>query len=127
MSILKRKSTIPYGKQEIAFTYQKAFDKLDIKYQEIKENYFNAFHLFVIELEERLGLYNYLRDNGIYIQIHYIPVHLKPYYQQLGWTKGDFPISEKYYNHFISITMYPTLKLEELQYVIQKVREFCNG
>jgi dTDP-4-amino-4,6-dideoxygalactose transaminase len=99
---------------------------LGVKYQEVKNNYNNAFHLFVIEVENRLGLYNFLRENGIYAQIHYIPVHLHPYYQNIGWKKGDFPVSENYYQHCISLPMFPTLKIEEQEYVIQKVKEFCD-
>ena len=50
----------------------------------------HAYHLYIIEVEDRLGLYNYLRKNNILAQIHYIPCHLMPYYRQFGWKEGDF-------------------------------------
>ncbi len=84
----------------------------------------HAYHLYVLEVEDRLGLYNYLRENGIYAQIHYIPCHLMPYYRQFGWQEGDLPNAENYYKHCISLPMYPTLTDEEQNYVIEKVKEY---
>jgi len=87
----------------------------------------HAYHLYVIEVEDRLGLYNYLRENKIFAQIHYIPCHLMPYYRQFGWKEGDMPNAENYYKHCISLPMYPTLTVEEQQFVINKVLDFLNG
>ncbi|MDG1571480.1 UDP-4-amino-4,6-dideoxy-N-acetyl-beta-L-altrosamine transaminase [Robiginitalea sp. M366] len=84
----------------------------------------HAYHLYVIEVEDRLGLYEYLREQGIYAQIHYIPCHLMPYYRQFGWKEGDMPQAEKYYEGCISLPMYPTLSDEEQDYVIEKIRSF---
>lgn len=86
----------------------------------------HAYHLYIIQVEDRLGLYNYLRENGIYCQVHYIPVHTFPYYKKLGWNTGDFPVSENYYQHCLSLPMFPTLSEEEQQFVIQKVLSFLN-
>ncbi|MDP4685733.1 MAG: UDP-4-amino-4,6-dideoxy-N-acetyl-beta-L-altrosamine transaminase, partial [Salibacteraceae bacterium] len=69
----------------------------------------HAYHLYVIEVKNRLGLYNYLKQNGIYAQVHYIPAHLMPYYKQFGWKKGDLPQAESYYEGCLSLPMYPTL------------------
>lgn len=84
----------------------------------------HAYHLYVLEVEDRLGLYQHLREHKIYAQIHYIPVHLMPHYQQFGWKKGDFKYAEKYYDHCISLPMYPTLTDEQQDWVIEKVKEF---
>lgn len=113
-------------RQEIARRYRKAFENTAIKMQKSDVNYFNAHHLFVIEVENRKGLYDYLKTNGIYAQIHYVPVHLMPYYKQFGWKEGDFPNSEDYYRHCISLPMYPTLATKEQDYVIEKVLEFLK-
>ena len=56
--------------------------------------------------------------------MHYIPVHMQPYYKRLGWKKGQFPQAEKYYSECLSLPMYPTLSEEEQEYVIEKVLEF---
>ena len=84
----------------------------------------HAYHLYVIEAENRLSLYNFLKENNVFAQIHYIPCHLMPYYQQLGWKEGDMPRAEQYYRQCLSLPMYPTLSDEEQAYVIQKVLEF---
>ena len=86
----------------------------------------HAYHLYVIEVENRLGLYNFLRDNNIYTQIHYIPCHLMPYYRELGYNKGDFPFSERYYDNCISLPIFPELKSTEQKFVIKKINEFYN-
>ena len=84
----------------------------------------HAYHLYVIEAENRLGLYNFLREQKIYSQIHYIPLHLMPYYQQFGWEKGDFPHAEEYYSGCLSLSMFPTLTDEQQNYVIECVNRF---
>lgn len=84
----------------------------------------HAYHLYVIEVEDRLGLYNFLRTKNIFAQIHYIPCHLMPYYRQFGWKEGDRPNSEDYYKHCISLPMYPTLSKEEQQSVIESINEY---
>jgi UDP-4-amino-4,6-dideoxy-N-acetyl-beta-L-altrosamine transaminase len=87
----------------------------------------HAYHLYVIEVEDRLGLYNYLREQNIFAQIHYIPCHLMPYYRALGWKEGDRPHAENYYKLCISLPMYPTLSEDEQEFVINKIVEFYNA
>ena len=84
----------------------------------------HAYHLYIIEVDNRLGLYNYLRTKNIYTQIHYIPLHLMPYYRKLGWSENDFPLAEKYYRNCISLPMFPTLSKTDLTYIIQSINEF---
>nr|WP_315401931.1 UDP-4-amino-4,6-dideoxy-N-acetyl-beta-L-altrosamine transaminase [uncultured Sphingobacterium sp.] len=84
----------------------------------------HAYHLYVIEVEDRLKLYNFLREKNIYAQIHYIPCHLMPYYKEFGWKEGDRPFSEAYYKACISLPMYPSLSDSDLQYVLDSVDEF---
>lgn len=81
----------------------------------------HAYHLYVIEVENRLGLYNYLREHNIFAQIHYIPTHLMPYYRQFGWKIGDMPHAEAYYKRCISLPMYPTLNYDQQEYVIDTI------
>ena len=84
----------------------------------------HAYHLYIIEVEDRLGLYNYLRENKILAQIHYFPTHLMPYYQKFGWKYGDMPEAEKYYANCLSLPMFPTLTEEEQEYVIDKINSY---
>jgi dTDP-4-amino-4,6-dideoxygalactose transaminase len=82
----------------------------------------HAYHLYVIEAENRLELYNQLRENNIYAQIHYIPCHLMPYYKEQGWKKGDMPKAEEYYKGCISLPMYPSLSRQDQEFVIKMIK-----
>jgi UDP-4-amino-4,6-dideoxy-N-acetyl-beta-L-altrosamine transaminase len=86
----------------------------------------HAYHLYIIEVEDRLGLYNHLRTKNIFTQVHYIPVHTLPYYQRLGWKNGDFPVAEDYYAHCLSLPMFPTLTDEEQDYVISTIKSYIS-
>jgi dTDP-4-amino-4,6-dideoxygalactose transaminase len=86
----------------------------------------HAYHLYIIEVEDRLGLYNALREHNIFTQIHYIPLHLMPYYTARGHKKGDYPNAEKYYQGCISLPMYPTLSRKEQEFVIKTIKDFFN-
>lgn len=126
LSQLERADAGIIRRRQIASYYKKAFEgKSFIKGQSgVIEGH--AYHLYVIEVENRLGLYNYLRDNNIFAQIHYIPCHLMPYYKQFGWKERDMPKAEKYYKNCISLPMYPTLTETEQAFVIQKIIDFYN-
>jgi UDP-4-amino-4,6-dideoxy-N-acetyl-beta-L-altrosamine transaminase len=86
----------------------------------------HAYHLYVIQVANRRGLYEYLRTKNILAQVHYVPVHRMPYYEKLGWKAGDFPHAEAYYARCLSLPLYPTLTDEEQAYVIDCVREFIT-
>ena len=126
-SQLKRADAGLAKRQEIADRYRKAFEGTKISMQKMPVKGINAYHLFIIEVENRKGLYDFLKDNGIFAQIHYVPVHLMPYYRRFGWKPGDFKHAEAYYSKCISLPMYPTLTGDEQNHVIQKVLEFVNG
>ena len=114
-------------RREIAAVYEKAFKgKSFIKGQSGSVEG-HGYHLYILKVENRLGLYNYLREKKIFAQIHYIPTHLMPYYKNLGWKEGDMPASEEYYTQCISLPMYPTLSDEEQQYVIDCVNSFYES
>lgn len=120
---LKKNAKGVIRRNEIADTYKQAFGG-KIKFQSLPKNFYNAHHLFVIESERRAELYEFLRQNGVYAQIHYIPVHQLPYYKKIGYGDADLDNSEKYYARCISLPMYPTLTEKEQDFVIQKVLEF---
>ena len=114
-------------RKQIAKVYQEAFKGKDFIRRQSGVVEGHAYHLYVLEVEDRTGLYDYLRSRKVYTQIHYIPCHLMPYYSKLGWKKGDFPHAEAYYNGCISLPMYPTLTEEEQQHVIAQVLHYYEG
>ncbi len=128
VSQLKRAKEGVSKRNEIARKYNEAFKNIaQIKTPFIADNTYHAYHLYIILVENRKGLYDYLRKNGIYAQVHYIPVHLQPYYRRLGWKNGDLPVAEEYYEKALSLPMYPTLTDDEQNYVIDKVLEFVKN
>jgi UDP-4-amino-4,6-dideoxy-N-acetyl-beta-L-altrosamine transaminase len=90
-------------------------------------NFQHAYHLYIVLAKNRLGLYNYLKEKGIYCQIHYIPVHLMPYYREKGWKAGDMPESESYYGQCLSLPMYPSLSNEQQQFVIKEILKYYEN
>jgi UDP-4-amino-4,6-dideoxy-N-acetyl-beta-L-altrosamine transaminase len=125
-SQLKRAEEGLVKRRGIATLYNEAFKtKSFVKGQSgVVEGH--AYHLYVIEVEDRLGLYNYLRENKIFAQIHYIPCHLMPYYKQFGWKEKDMPNAEEYYKNCISLPMYPTLTNDEQKFVIEKIISYYS-
>ena len=111
-------------RRAIAKKYEFAFENKDFIISQSKSIYGHAYHLYILEVKDRLGLYNYLREHKIFAQIHYIPCHLMPYYRDLGWKEGDMPKAETYYKNCISLPMYPTLTDGEQDFVIEKINEY---
>ena len=114
-------------RREIASTYEKAFKNKDFIKGQSGVVTGHAYHLYIIEVDDRLGLYNYLRENHVYAQVHYIPCHLMPYYRDLGWKEGDRLNAEKYYRHCLSLPMYPTLTYDEQVHVIGLIDSYYAG
>jgi len=84
----------------------------------------HAYHLYIIQIEKRRELYEYLRSKNIFTQVHYIPCHLMPFYRKKGWNIGDRPNSEKYYETCLSLPMYPSLTASEQEHVINSIKTF---
>ena len=112
-------------RREIAGKYDKSFENnKDIEIIKENQNQFNPYHLYVIKVknkETRLKLFNYLKQKGIFCQVHYIPVYWHPYYQKLGYKKGICPKAEEFYEKIISLPIYPTLKEEEQKSIIMEI------
>ncbi|MFK7934872.1 MAG: UDP-4-amino-4,6-dideoxy-N-acetyl-beta-L-altrosamine transaminase [Saprospiraceae bacterium] len=114
-------------RREIAQIYDKVFaDNKKITLMRPTENIGHAYHLYVIQVDDRKALYEYLREHNILSQIHYIPVHTLPYYRSLQSEEIVMPNAERYYDRCISLPMFPTLTDEEQQFVIEKVLAFVG-
>lgn len=120
-----RRATLGIEKRNVlAARYNEAFKGTNILTPSVDKDYYHAFHLYVVRVEKRLELYNYLKTKNIFTQVHYIPIHTLPYYRNAGWKKGDFPVSENYYESCLSLPMYPELTLDQQDYVIFEVLNF---
>ena len=75
----------------------------------------SSWHLYAVEIDEsktaktRASVFEHLRNENIGVNVHYIPIHLQPVYKRLGFQRGDFPASERYYNRAMSIPLFPAL------------------
>lgn len=127
ISQLKRASWSIERRQEIAAKYNAAFKanpKIITPF--VAQGVKHAYHLYIIQVpsEKRKGLYEYLKENKIYSQILYIPVHTQPYYRQC--LIQNLPVAEDYYQHCLALPMFPTLTDEEQDWVIEKVLEYIK-
>ncbi|MCF6345030.1 MAG: UDP-4-amino-4,6-dideoxy-N-acetyl-beta-L-altrosamine transaminase [Thiomicrorhabdus sp.] len=89
----------------------------------------SSFHLYPILIQTdqlsktRLEVFNALRERGIGVNVHYIPVHTQPYYQQQGFAQGDFPVAEAYYQQTISISVFHAMTEQDQETVIKVLQE----
>jgi len=119
-------------RNEIANFYHEALSALPIKTPEIQKNSYSSYHLYIIRLDlESISLshrdvFMNLRESGIGVNLHYIPIHLHPYYQNLGFNKGDFPNAECFYGEAISLPMFPTIADESLREVVGTLELVLN-
>lgn len=127
ISQLKRAENGIERRRAIAKRYYEAFQNLSSIFNQSGVVEGHAYHLYVIQCDKRLDLYNYLRQKQIFAQVHYFPIHLMPYYQSLGYKKGNFPNAEAYYSNCLSLPMYPTLTEEEQEYVISEIFNFFEN
>ncbi|MGM8366491.1 UDP-4-amino-4,6-dideoxy-N-acetyl-beta-L-altrosamine transaminase [Virgibacillus sp. W0181] len=92
----------------------------------------SSWHLYVIQLQryllsiDRKQFFEELRKANIGVNVHYIPVHLQPYYQKLGHKKGDYPVAEELYEQIISLPLFPAMTDEDVQYVIDTVKSLVQ-
>lgn len=112
-------------RHETAARYNELLRDLPITLPWQHPDSYSAYHLYVIRLQldkiqaTHLQVFEALRAKNIMVNLHYIPVHRQPYYQQIGFKQGDFPDSEQYYREAISIPMHPSLTKEEQNFVVQ--------
>lgn len=108
-------------RRAIARRYKEAFAGTPVLARTAPDGFHSAYHLFVVEVERRRHVYDALRERKIFAQVHYIPIHLQPYYRRLGWKRGDMPVAERYYERCLSLPMFPALADDEQEYVINAI------
>lgn len=126
LSQLKRAHENLQIRKAIARKYDEAFAGSNINLIKPADEFSHAYHLYVIQVEDRKELYHQLKTCNIFAQVHYIPVHHQPYYKQLGYEKECYPNANAYYDSCLSIPMYPTLSEAEQNFVIEKILEFTK-
>jgi dTDP-4-amino-4,6-dideoxygalactose transaminase len=119
-------------RRELAVRYDRLLAYLPVTLPSPQAEAESAWHLYVIRLQtERIGLshrqvFEGLRAAGVGVNLHYIPVHLQPYYRDLGFAEGDFPEAERYYAEAISLPLYPLLSDQQQDYVVEQLRRLTE-
>ena len=132
LSQLKKLDSFIIKRHKIAKKYDEAFKDKPIvtPYQDL--NNYSSYHLYIIRINNeaqgltRLDLFNKLRDAGILVNIHYIPIYQQPYYAKYVYSHSDFPNSEKYYEQAISLPIHTKLSIEDQDFVIENILNFLS-
>lgn len=125
-------------RQEIARKYDMAFDETEfVTPLKVKDYVSHAYHLYVVKLSleklsvDRGGVFSALRAEGIGVNVHYVPVHLHPFYQKrFGTSRGLCPVAETAYGQILSLPMFPRMNdddIEDVIFGVKKVTEAYNG
>jgi UDP-4-amino-4,6-dideoxy-N-acetyl-beta-L-altrosamine transaminase len=116
-------------RHEIADTYDRLLAALPLVRPWQDPDGHSAYHLYVIRLKTdqlsrtRADVFASLREQGVGVNVHYIPVHRQPYFEKMGFARGDFPEAERYYSEAISLPMFPTLTANEQQAVVGALKK----
>ena len=135
ISQLKKLGKFAARRRDIVETYNRAFKDLNWLKTPVERHPGHAvFHLYVLQIDfEKIGqsrkeVMDKLRTNSIGTQVHYIPVHIQPYYQKrYKYAMGDFPITEKFYSQALSIPLYPKMTDDEVAHVIDGIKGLYDG
>ena len=129
VSQMQRLDQFVARRHELAHRYNKLLADLPLTTPWQNPDGYSGLHLYVIRLQlENINkthrqIFEALREQGIGVNLHYIPVHLQPFYQAMGFCNGDFPQAERYYQQAISLPMYHTLTEEQQDSVVQAVTD----
>lgn len=129
LSQFKRLDDFVKNRRELKARYDAGLKDLPLILPYEAEYSYSPYHLYVIQLQldkinkNRKQVFNELRQAGIGVHVHYIPVHTQPYYQKLGFNKGDFPVAEQYYQAAITLPLYYGLTEKNQDYIIKTLHE----
>ena len=125
ISQLHRLEQFVERRNELAKIYDAMLANLPVRRPYRAEEHLSAYHLYVIRLEDQFihrEVFETLRGEGISVNLHYTPVHLQPYYRQLGFAPGDFPQAEHHGTCAISLPIYPDMCDDEVDRVVTALK-----
>lgn len=116
-------------RRQLAARYNELLKDLPVKlpYQNPETN--SSWHLYLVRVDfskvnkTKKQIFAEMKEKGVCLNLHYIPVHTQPYYQNLGFKNGDFPVSEKYYEEVFTLPIYYSLTDEEQDYIVNALKE----
>lgn len=127
LSQLKKSDLFNDQRKEIANRYMEAFSKAGIQTTVVKPNRSTSWHLFVIKVNNRNEFIEQFKSENIGCSVHFIPVHMHPYYQDTyNYKKDDYPIANSVFEKSVSLPIFPEMTDEEVSYVIEKVLKYAE-
>ena len=126
---LKRLDQYVHRRNELAENYFNLLSDLPIDLPRVKNDCFSSYHLFIIRLlgsevaSRRRALYDHLKKQGIGVNVHYIPVHIQPFFKSLGFKRGDFPNAEQYYSRALTLPLHVNLSVANQSYIASSLKE----
>lgn len=134
LSQLKKIRKFIKERRKIVAKYNKKFNGIkEIMLPRERSYVKSAWHIYPIQLNleklrvSRKKIFEEMRKEGLGVQVHYIPLHLQPFYKKnFGYKKGDFPIAERYYERAITLPLFPRMTSEEVNRVIQVVKKVID-
>lgn len=130
---LKKLDKFVERRNEIANKYNALCSSYKDLLMPLENNYYSAYHIYVVKLNiNRLNatrdvIFKELKASGIGVNVHYMPIYLHPYYQELGYKRGMCPVAESMYEQIITLPMFPLLKDEEIVDVVKKTINVLSG
>lgn len=127
ISQLSKLNKFVLQRNKIAKRYDKDLNKRFITIPHINGNNLSSFHLYVVRIDRgkfpnmHKKVFDTLRRKKIMVNLHYLPIHLHPYYRKLGFKVGDYPIAERFSSEAISIPIFPKLLSKEQDYIIDVI------
>jgi dTDP-4-amino-4,6-dideoxygalactose transaminase len=115
------------ARQQAAATYARFLAGLPVVTPAAPDEVEHIYHLYVVRLENRQELQDCLYDAGVATGLHYpLPIHLQPAYQELGYKRGDFPVTEAYAETILSLPMFPEITDKSVAYIANLIRTFFD-
>lgn len=131
ISQLKKINKFIKKRREIVTKYNRAFKDLNEIVAPVERSYVkSAWHIYSIQLRsgKREKIFKALQKEGVGVQVHYIPLHLQPFYKkEFGYKKGNFPVAERYYERTITLPLFPGIadkKLDKIIKIVKKIIDF---
>lgn len=128
-SQMKRVDEFVARRRELAARYERLLANLPVRTPQVLEGAEPSWHIYVVRVDfsqlriSKQEIFDRMKANGIVLNLHYIPVHMQPYYQKFGFADGDFPSSESYYREALTLPLYYDLTDDSQGRIVKSLRD----
>ena len=130
ISQLNKLDSFNLKRNKIANFYKKNLKNQPIKFQEVYKKSFSSYHLFLDLLQKKINkkkinnkIFNFFLKNKIDINLHYLPLHLHPFFRSKGFKEGSYLVSEEYSKRAISLPIYPSLTFQNQNKIVNIINK----